>query len=128
MKVKCDFVTNSSSTSFVVWGIYKDWDDEFLKKIWLNSDKNNMSFEEFIELKQWELARIISGVAYNKYKLEAGTHEDGNSTMIGRSPFKMNGSQTLDEFKEDICNALYNFLGKQISPRSLQQIETEIPQ
>lgn len=127
MKVKCDFVTNSSSTSFVVWGICKDWNDEFLKKILEKSDKK-IPFDEFVELERYELAGIISEIAYKEYKLEAGTHEDGDCTMIGISPFKMKENQTLAEFKKSICDSLSDFLGEKISPRSLQQIETEIPQ
>jgi hypothetical protein len=29
MEIKLDFVTNISSTNFVVWGTYKDWDRMF---------------------------------------------------------------------------------------------------
>jgi len=48
--------------------------------------------------------------------------------MIGISPFEMKENQTLAEFKKDLCNSLSDFLGEEITPNSLQKIETEIPQ
>ena len=101
MKHKLDFVTNSSSTSVVMWGVYLDEseirDNEILMaKLKELAEKNEISEEDFKEER----------LPYMVEELLAGfeTHSDyeGDGVYIGKSPFSMEEDETPRQFKEKL--------------------------
>lgn len=101
MKLKLDYVTNSSSTSFCVWGVV-------------------LSYEE---------AKSFDGDKYEEmwsYLDEKGfRYGETNGMAFGISPRMMKPDQTLNEFKKEVIEIL-KLLGLNVTREQIEYIETEV--
>ena len=83
MKIRNGFVSNSSSSSFLIYGLYTE-DENLMNKI------NNSS---------------IYKDGFNTYEID---YSDG--IYVGKSPVEMKDDQTMGQFKKQIANYLDTFL------------------
>lgn len=102
MKIKPDYVTNSSTYSFTCWGIevngFDDpkaskFKDQYVKQGNDPEDKNYENLDNYLN---------DTGLNY---------HINFDYTpflIIGGHPMDLKGDQTLDQFKEEILNKLHN--------------------
>jgi len=128
MKYKASEVTNSSSSSFVVWGLYMGLDDikeKYGHTIWekecviLGPAIANKSEEDFMdEFDSERLSELCDKHGLDHSRMAYDDYE----TMIGISPFTMKEDQTLREFKEEISKK-FSDMGINLSADELQQIE-----
>ena len=102
MKAKLDFVTNSSSTSVVLWGTYLNDSEVQANKVLMqkvNEYEKKEGREEFGEddglCEIGEALCEVSG-------LETRADYESNGIFIGKSPFSMKEDETLKEFKSKI--------------------------
>jgi len=119
MKTKLDFVTNSSTTCFIAFGIsiepYSLGDPKYkglVDKLYEEYKKDNESYEcssrkEFVE----EMDKFIDipeylGAICSEVDLEFHHWIDAEEYYIGKSPFDMKEDETLSQFKEKIKDSM----------------------
>lgn len=114
MKIRTNFVSNSSSSSFVVYGTRNDDLESYfdnIKEYFLN-DKNIK--EEFRkELEDCEEICDLLEIIYEWTDLSKfETHSDnGYFFYIGKSPLYMKDNQTMREFKNETEKEILTILG-----------------
>lgn len=97
MKIRTGFVSNSSTSSFIVWGTYVS-----------NEETAELGDSDFID-KIYE-----AGLKYG--------YDNEGDRMVGLSPADMKDDQTLLEFKQSIVDTLKK-LGVVVAVTSLEYIE-----
>ena len=105
MKIRADFVSNSSSSSFVLWGVSFDTDNlvEKLRDAGLvparpddGEDHVNEDIEEFLDNRK---------IPYDEYVFGY----DDNFIAFGLSPTCMKDNETLKEFKARVIDTLKSY-------------------
>lgn len=125
MKFKVDFVTNSSSSSFVVMGIHFDLTDlpviifKKVKSEFVDIDPD-FSRENLCKYKD-DVASIILEGSELKYSSGQGDFYSGDTElMIGIPYTDMKENETLKEFKERIKSKLKERLGSTAEPHHIE--------
>jgi len=114
MRIKDDFVTNSSTTSFIVWGISTDLGE--LKKnkkamdavygMYLSKEKGEIVTREELINEQWEFYNWLETVL-SEYGLEVAMSQYNDDVIyIGINPFEIGDDETGLQFKMRVKNAL----------------------
>lgn len=118
MRIKEDFVTNSSTTSFIVWGVSNDLHE--LKK---NKKIMDMIYDKYVseengeilpreeyfaelhEEDEWSFRDQLERI-FSKYGLESIVAPYDSIIFIGMDPFSIGDNETGLEFKMRVKNAL----------------------
>jgi hypothetical protein len=92
MKIRNGFVSNSSSSSFVVYGYHLS-EDEVADKLDIDLSEDSEEFWDTID-------ELFSKPEYENYQYYIG--EDDNSLYFGRNLSSINDEETFKEFKNSV--------------------------
>lgn len=113
MKIKTDFVTNSSSSSFVVMGTYIEIDDIPEEKLTVVSAKLNCDLDE-LKRDRYELLEALLETTDLEFSFGDTDLFDDEPPAIGICYTKMLDDETLADFKSRIKSQILKYVGVEV--------------
>ena len=101
MKIRNGFVSNSSSSSFMIYGAFIDGDK--IREIYAEPLKNDEDFDFYDEVIKWSIKNSLLAM-----------NDDGcdDGFFVGRDPITIGDDETGKQFKQDVQDKIEQFFGK----------------
>lgn len=114
MKIRTGFVSNSSSSSFVVYGVSMDVTD--LRNILIKLGEKP---EEVENWGSWDCGDALVGHLGKGWAV--GGPSDWDERMVGRTYQSMDDDETAKQFKDSVKVKLTELLGKEVQPAHIEE-------
>jgi len=111
MKVKRDFVTNSSSTSFCAWGVTLERNDlmeneDLIRKLY-EFEKPEQTYNEYkLAVDEEDAIYDVLDAYLSSKKLSVTTDNDSENIYIGITPQDMPDDMTVGDIKKSVNDVL----------------------
>ncbi len=122
MKIKVDFVTNSSSSSFVVIGTRVEIDNIPLDSFQNIKEKVKITAEDITEDPYRYLEPVLEGSDLDH---SSGCEYGEGSLMIGIPYTRMKDDETLKQFKERVQKEIKDRLHMDVTPGHIEECWTD---
>lgn len=124
MKLKGDFVTNSSSSSFVVIGTCIDIDeimnDHILEALREACNRPHLEIDEVKTYPEDFIEYLIKAPLYKDFEVSTAGDPDG-SIIIGIPYTKMNDDETLNQFKQRVKVGLTTIFNQDVQVYHIEE-------
>ena len=98
MKIRTDYVSNSSSSSFVLWG--KAYDRSDLSQKMIDAGLVPEDQVDDFDIYEWLDEHDSFGFDYDEYVI------GDDEIIVGMSPVKMDDNETLAQFKQRVLDKI----------------------
>jgi hypothetical protein len=103
MRIRNGFVSNSSSTSFCIYGIYLSNDEKHIKKCYKKFIPNGEATDTYEMIE--EMLENVEKISFSVYS------NDGDGYFIGREWMNIQDNETGKEFKTNVEKNLNELFG-----------------
>jgi hypothetical protein len=114
MKVRSGFVSNSSTSSFLIYGLYFE---DMKKLAEILAEKFAEQLEELDDFDDYEIIEELMEHVYNLYKVQF-FRIDKEGYYIGRSWSDVNDDETGSQFKNCVKQGVKDLLGDEVESDS----------
>lgn len=123
MKIKVDFVTNSSSSSFVVMGTIIEGDmitEEHMPKIRELVKDPGLTLEE-VQQYPMDYIETLMGSSASDFDFSTGQIYGDGDLMLGIPYDRMGGDETLNQLKQRVKDEIKSKLGLDLEVGHIEQ-------
>ena len=108
MKIRNGFVSNSSSSSFCIYGIYMDT-DELIEKMTKVGSLSEQDLEALEDEGSWYIQELLYGKFDN-----LSVYESEGDCWVGRDFTTIGDDETGKQFKDSVKNNMEALLGEKV--------------
>ena len=127
MKIRNGFVSNSSTSSFCIFGTTIDKSEIYNDETFKELVKREFEDDEFDEDSGYEGLEILGDILHKEYNLSQRTPYYYEDVYIGRSWTSLRDEETALSFKKEVEKNIKAFLAKYL-PSINNEIECETHQ
>jgi hypothetical protein len=114
MKIRNGFVSNSSSSSFIIYGVCLDYGTPEIEALM----EKYLTEEEIEDVKSGDV--MLSESLYGKIDNLTLEEDESECLYIGREWSSIGDNETGKEFKDNVKSDIEELIGTEVAPRTIE--------